>query len=235
MQVGVTERGDAGLDLSWVSQLKPATIIISKNLTQELKQALLANQNCIILHLTCTGFGGSVLEPNVPDAEENLNRVNELIATGFPTKQIVLRIDPVIPTVAGIKTARRVLELFAQTGITRVRYSFMDMYPHVLERFSAAGIVPPYTSFTAPVSWQWDAIELFKQYEDIYVFEACAESTPHKLECVSKKDFDILGLETEVLPCTHQRRTCLCAGNKVELLTSKHRCPHQCLYCYWRD
>ena len=68
-KIGVTEAGDAGLDLSWVSKLFDVNVIITKHLTPKntaLIKALLNNKDKIILHCTCTGYGGTLMEKNVP-------------------------------------------------------------------------------------------------------------------------------------------------------------------------
>lgn len=45
-------------------------------------------------------------------------------------------------------------------------------------------------------------------------------------------DLDI----SEDLSVNKQNRSgCLCLSCKTELLAEKHRCPHQCVYCYWQD
>ena len=130
---------------------------------------------------------------------------------------------------------KKVLNLFQDTGIKRIRYSFLDMYPHVKERLTQAGMNLPYTSFTCPDYMKKDALDLLKQYEDIYEFEACAENTFHQLGCISQKDFDILGIREEAEPAGFQRKGCMCIAGKTELLTNKKKCPHGCLYCYWKN
>jgi len=206
IKVGITERGDAGLNFTWVNKLLPANIIISKRINDDLIKILIANKNKIILHVTCTGFGASALEPNVPSKLWTKIQVDTLIEQGFPTEQIVLRIDPIIPTNRGLITAEGIMKLFEGIGIKRLRYSFIDMYSHVKYRF-----------------------------KDKYEFEACGEDTPHKLGCISQKDFDILKIDDKVTVLGKQRDSCLCAAGKTELLSSKKQCWHGCVYCYWKD
>ena len=46
----------------------------------------------------------------------------------------------------------------------------------------------------------------------------------------------LLGLDTsDVDSVGPQRPKCMCYSGKTELLAHKQRCPHGCLYCYWRD
>ena len=81
-KIGITERGDGGLDFSWADKIKDlkACIVISKNINDKLIKHLLENKSKIILHATITGYGGSILEPNVPYAEWNFSQLNKLIA-----------------------------------------------------------------------------------------------------------------------------------------------------------
>jgi DNA repair photolyase len=235
VKVGITERGDPGLDFSWVDKLLDANIIITKNLNDTIIDHLLNNKEKIILHITCTGFGKTKVEPNVPSKIVTYTQTKKLIENGFPIKQVVLRVDPIIPLKITLEQrVKEVLELFKDTGIKRVRYSFLDMYPHVKERLQKAGMNLPYNSFCCPDYMKEDALNLLKQYEGIYEFEACAESTFHQLGCISQKDFDILGIKEQAEPVGYQRKGCMCIAGKTELLTNKKKCPHGCLYCYWK-
>ena len=69
---GITERGDAGLDLTWTDRIHAVegAVIISKCANLEFSQALLNYREKIIYHSTCTGFGGTLFEPNVPSVDE---------------------------------------------------------------------------------------------------------------------------------------------------------------------
>lgn len=235
IKVGITERGDAGIDFSWVDKLLDANIIISKYLNDGLINELVAHKNKIIFHMTCTGLGETVVEPNVHNVMWTHQQILKLIDFGFPVEQIVLRIDPIIPTKKGIASAEGVLFAFQDTGINRVRYSFLDMYPHVIARFTKAGTTLPYSTFCASKSMIDDALKMLDCYEDKYKFEACAENTKHQLGCISQKDFDILGIQGKAEPVGFQRKGCMCIAGKTELLSSKIRCPNGCLYCYWKD
>ena len=108
--IGITECGDAGLDFSWVEQI-PATdfsILITKNINDKFIDEVIKVKNKVIVHATITGMGGTVVEPRVPPAYISIGQLERLIAKGFPAEQIVLRIDPIVPTQKGINTAIRV-------------------------------------------------------------------------------------------------------------------------------
>lgn len=236
-KVGVTEAGDAGLDFSWVDKLFDVNIIITKHLSQkndQLIKALTENSSKIILHCTCTGWGGTEMERRVPTKEDVHDGVLRLIDSGFPVSHIVLRTDPIIPTKKGIDRVRSVWDLFADTGIERCRYSVIDMYPHTKERIETVYGTVPFDTFKAPQSMM-DAVRDAVVNYGKYHFESCAESLPEQIGCVSEKDFNILGVPFENEIGGFQRRGCLCVAGKTELLTAKKRCPSGCLYCYWKD
>ena len=77
-----------------------------------------------------------------------------------------------------------------------------------------------------------------------HIFETCAEMYLSQYAncfegsgCVGKKDLEIMGLEipNNLLKNMQNRKGCHCLSCKTELLSCKNRCPHQCLYCYWKD
>lgn len=239
MKFGITEAGDAGLDFSWANKLLDGNIIITKQLTiknEKLIHLLLQNKDKIILHVTCTGFGGSKMEPNVPFTMDVHQGVGYLISKGFPVEQIVLRTDPIIPTEKGISRVKSVWDYFSDTNIKRVRYSIIDLYPHTKSRIMEQYGKLPFDSFTAPKYMIDNVIAAIEPFRKIYTFEACAENLPDRVGCISKKDYEILGLDTSTIQeGGFQRKTCACCAGKTELLSNKKRCPSGCLYCYWRD
>lgn len=237
--IGITERGDAGLHFEWVDELPilEMAVLITKSINDKFIENVLPFKDKAIIHIGCTGMGGSVYEPNVPSPEFTKSQVQKLISLGFPVEQLVLRIDPIIPTDEGIQNAVKVLDLFSDTGIKRVRISVLDMYPHVINRFRAAGIEPPYTTFYAPQNMMLNLTKVLKEWENKYSFETCAEKMDPSWRkgCVSKADADILGKDIMFMGKKNNRTGCLCPMNKHEMLDHMGRCAHQCLYCFWKD
>ena len=241
--IGITERGDPSLDFSWVNKLcLYGNIIITKNLSDVMIDILLKYKTLIILHMTVTGMGGSDIEPNVPTPDFNFNQLKKLIDRGFPVKQIVLRIDPIIPDCIYInKYVEPILSTFIPLGITRVRYSYMDFYLHVKVRFIKASINIPMKNMNEMSTEETMTImESFNNITAPYrklgiSFESCGEVC-NCVGCISKKDLEILGHKNMRLNTRGLQRTlCLCSSSKTELLKKGHRCSHQCLYCYWKD
>lgn len=251
-KIGATDGGDAGLDLSWKEKMNTVdgAVLITKRVTPQFIDVVHDITN-VVVHATCTGYGDTVLEPNVPTAVEQLAAVRNLIDAGYPKERIVIRIDPIIPTVRGIKTATSVFKLFMNGNFSRYRISMIDMYPHVRDRFTAAGLPLPYNGNFSPSKEDWQRVnEMIRSVKKYWEtgnhsgelrIEACAEPTlteAIRCGCVSEYDIRLMGLsidEDDTDAVGYQRKNCLCYSGKKELLNSRKPCPHQCLYCFWRD
>lgn len=250
-KIGATDGGDAGLDLSWVDKLDSVdgAIVITKNATQGFRDTVLSNKDKLIVHATITGYGGSVLEPNVPSPKEQFDSVMALVRFGFPKEKIVVRVDPIIPTPKGIRTAERVIKIFMDAGFSRFRISIIDMYPHVRERFKQAGLPLPYGEhgFSPNVSQIRAVDEMLMRVLGHYGeknpmprIEGCAEpglTNVIHCGCVSGFDLKLLGLSEDdpVDGAGYQRQHCMCYSGKTELLKGNSRCKHGCLYCFWKQ
>ena len=244
MKIGITERGDCSLDFSWVSKMNnmDGVILITKNLTDKVIEEAKPYFDKIIFHITCTGYGGTVLEPNIPNYENQLNQAVKLLDMNVSTERIVIRVDPIIPTDKGLKKAEKVILKAIELGFNRFRISLIDMYPHVRERFKENGLPLPYGDYFTPLNMLFQKIDkwlkvLKNQYPFITI-ESCAEGKlleTEQLGCVSRKDFELLGLDLDNIDSIgYQRKGCLCCSAKTELLSKKEQCPYKCLYCYWK-
>lgn len=233
--IGITERGDAALNLEWlpwVKKRKPA-ILITKDvgkLTQLLEENLLQSAENIIVHATITGMGGTKLEPKVPLLKDSIYFLKHLL-TFLRKENVIIRIDPVLPNETGLHYATRVWELTKDLGIIRYRMSFLDAYPHVRERFYSAGIKVHWEGIHAPLEERKDL------YSRLPIpMEVCGEPGMFCSGCASAADLKALGVtaaDSETLG--GQRPACACLMLKKELLLNRTRCPHACLYCYWHD
>lgn len=253
IQIGITERGDAALDEDWVDWVykkdQPA-ILITKNapLLQE-KHPDIFFKN-VIVHVTCTGLGGTIFEPNVPAPETIWEWIMEKPAA--IQRKIVLRVDPICPSLFEIQNDKfdgvkylynvnRLLNIAGEFQL-RCRISFLDYYPHVKERFKLEGIDIDkdyanceYNGIHLPLELRRTWMSVFAVQSSNLPFEICGEPGLNCTGCVSKKDLDIFGLDmTSTTVEANQRLACKCLGFKKELLTRKSQCPHKCLYCYWK-
>lgn len=242
--IGITETSDPAFHLDIFNHLHEGNIIITKSLTNKLLEKLIEHKERCILHMTCTGMGGTKIEPFVPTVEKTRKQLTKLIESGFPIKQIVLRIDPIVPTKKGVDTAKNVLTLFSDLHIPRVRISFLDMYNHVKTRFNDNNVPLPYDSFHASSKLRFEAYEELKflalslGYGKVVT---CGEPGFDETPCLSQEDIDILGLQDKIIleGKKEQRTTCSCPQNKKELIPYKerteHKCGHGCIYCYMKN
>lgn len=238
--IGTTETGDPAFDTGCFDRLHRANIIITKRLTDTLVRKLTEHRDRCILHLTCTGWGGTKVEPFVPTADTTRAQYEKLIRAGFPTDQVVLRIDPVILTKEGVERLNHVLDLFEDSGIKRYRVSYIDMYRHTKVRFNEGCVELPHETFHAPLKLRKSVTDQLAALgkETGFDLELCGEPGLPSIPCVSQKDIDILGLTGEIIleGSARQRDACGCPANKRQILTRKPgRCANRCLYCYWKD
>lgn len=251
-KIGITEAGDASVNLNWETktELIDGAILITKNVSSEFRAAVMRHCEKVIVHATVTGFGGSVLEPGVPKPVESLAKVMALLRAGFPQEKIVIRVDPIIPTEKGLKTALETIEMFMEKGFSRYRISVIDMYPHVRERFAMAGLPLPYGEQMYASRDRFDAVDAMllevkcfwenagNRPRDLRI-ESCAEpwlTEAISYGCISAHDLSLLNLDPyESDTAGRQRQHCMCYSGKKELLFDRHPCRHNCLYCYWTN
>jgi hypothetical protein len=248
---GITENGDASVNYDWESTMleMDGSILITKKLTATFKNKVIEYiHRPFIIHVSCTGYGKTVLEPNLDTFQDTICHIRDLINCGFPAERIVLRIDPIIPTGKGIKTFEAVVRYARDVipEVTRIRMSVMDMYPHVRKRFEQKNISCPYGNSFQATDWMFKNLnlkieDLKKEFPELS-FESCCETkllATVSTGCVSDKDYEILGIEKPDDSKRGQRKNCLCVGTKKDLLKFKYNetgynhC-YGCLYCYWR-
>lgn len=249
-KIGITETYDPCFVPDWEMKLLEANIVISKELNDEMIEKLLLVQDRVIFHHTVTGQGGTILEPNVKPPEVEFAQFKKLVSRGFPLTHYVLRLDPIILLNAETQEhVARVLSLWRSYAADfsgchiRCRVSIVDLYPHARERLSSAGIDVFYDGFKAPPAVFARAAKIMSEYIDYFDFECCAEPgfAPYnfiaQMGCASQLDIFILRLHEHDYgqPEKKQRGDCMCLAKKQILNVKPRRCPHGCLYCFWKD
>lgn len=136
-----------------------------------------------------------------------------------------------------------------------VRISLIDCYSHVRKEFERIGIKVPWDTFHCPLEIFKHVNELLCRYRDRIEFDACCESkfifkesVVHPIPCASEIDvihlkygdkpsmFNFPEVSREYdLPKKPQRPTCHCLAKKQILGVKPGRCPHKCIYCYWKE
>lgn len=261
VKIGITERGDAGWDLSWKDKLLnnpdlKGIILITKSINRPDFLAALNETypiKPVILHADCTGWGNTPMEPLVNHPDIVLNTVRNVIDSGFPSTNVVLRIDPIIPSTEGLEKASYVLHKSMEIipDVSRIRISIYDDYHKAREEMIRRGY-PPIDSFR---KWKNEAerrpsdnqvvkvANLLRTIRPDTYYECCAEPELTAYDnhfiptgCCSYKDLQIMNIDTSDIQNKtngQQRFGCLCLQVKTELLEHRHRCPNNCAYCYW--
>lgn len=233
VRIGITEKGDAGLDFTWMNKNVSfdGMILITKHLSYSfIEQAAKVNA---IVHATITGHGATIYEPKVPPIFLSKQMFKKLVDKLGPEK-VVLRIDPIIPTDSGIAKAIFVYQELHENmeKKTRVRISFLDNYTFVKQRFTDVGLKPLDYYFHAPIELREKIASYFPDAE------ICGEPGMKCTGCVSEKDLKILRIDTDGLNPKiggFQREECQCLACKIEMLSNnKIPCKSGCLYCYWK-
>ena len=225
MIFGITEAGDASKDYSWTEKVNNTdmSVIITKHIADEFIEKVIPFKNKVIIHATCTGYGGTVLEPNVPDYKVQLDAVKKLIRSGFPTSQIVVRIDPVIPTAKGLKNIEKIVS-YIYKDVKRFRMSVIDNYQHIQQRFSENNLPVLFGGKFSASDKEFAMVdEVLSNITKTYgvTFECCAEPKLKNAEqtgCISQKDLSLFGLTADTQENKGNRYGCLCLKGKKELL-----------------
>lgn len=224
-KIGITESGDPCFDFSWIKNLQDINIIITKGLNNKMIKNLIKYKDKIILHLTCTGNGGTDMEPNVVYPWVLKTQLLKLLKLGFNPEQVVLRIDPIILNKKYFGNPFVPIFLFKGV-IKRVRFSFLNM-------FSSCGVR---YKIKQDIQIKPFLKEFVKLAKDHYTLESCSgvsNKNVIKNACVSQKDLDILHKQIILYPNNRKRFNCNIPNNVVELL-SQNNCKHGCKYCYLR-
>lgn len=216
---GITERGDGGLDQSWIKKADKYDGIICITKSPQLLTNLLFLPDNVIIHCTITGLGQTKLESGVAPTEITIPAYKELVSK-YGSERVVLRIDPIIPFGDYLE---KTIEVFTHAE-GRVRISFIDNYYAIQN-----SIKLPWETLHAPLEIRKQALEHFPNAE------ICGEPDLPSTGCISERDYIAIGLPKPIgLGKSKQRTYCNCLETKKELLKNKTVCEHNCSYCYWR-
>lgn len=106
----------------WQKKLTDINIINTKQLTDEFINACLKDKHRIFLHVNITGMGKTQFEPNIPTVKQTFYQLKKLIDSGFPQKQILVIVNPILPNENGLKALKLLLRVFTEFKPLRLRY-----------------------------------------------------------------------------------------------------------------
>lgn len=192
------------------------------------------------LNLTISGWGNTWLEPNVPDANEMIDHLNEVISK-INVDRVRLRIDPGVPTKEGIKRASKVLTEVVKLPktITSV-IQFYSGHKAIFEKLkidmsyykikSGRAIFPEKV-----IAERWFECLLEARPDSKSLLSFCG--MPYEIEnsnhtgCVDRDLLNAMGFSefAEIQP-GRQRPGCKCVIKKKQACNGY--CDHGCKYCY---
>lgn len=114
--------GDPCIKFDWVNKLTEINIIHTKRLTDDFVNILLKEKHRIFLHLNITGLAQTPFEPNIPTVKDTFYLLKKLIDSGFPQKQVLVMVNPVLQNQNGLNALKLLLKLFSQFKELRLRY-----------------------------------------------------------------------------------------------------------------
>jgi len=202
-----------------------------------LREAL-ASYAQLYIHLTITGLGASLLEPQIPAWQQVIAMVPEVVALAKDPRRISWRFDPIVRAEAGgVKISNFELfpllaERMAACGITTCRTSWVEPYRKVLRRTQKKGVrllIPSLaerchqgaifesTAARCGISMHYCAMEGFARSRCIDG-ELLSRLHPAGAPCSLKK-------------AKGQRAQCGCTES-IDLGWYSLKCHNACLYCY---
>jgi len=138
--IGITNNGDPTMDLSWMTKTDECDMVVltTKNpgafINTELEPAIFKIKDKLILECCVTGYGKSIIEPNVPSTLISIMMIAELVNKGY---NIVININPIILTTRGLDKVKSLIEglrLYHLLDKVSFKYGFLVEYPHFTKR-----------------------------------------------------------------------------------------------------
>jgi len=192
----------------------------------------------VYVHLTITGLGGSLLEPNIPAWKTVSNMVPNLADMVKGAQRITWRFDPLIE----VETENGILGNFplfsniagtiGRYGITTCRTSWVEPYKKVTRRLEKKNIR---LRILSSAERQAQARELEAQAKTFAMaLSYCAMAGFPRSRCIDGELFS--RLHPDGLPCSGkrargQRRLCGCTES-LDIGWYSQKCGNGCLYCY---
>jgi hypothetical protein len=203
----------------------------------ELRNEILKYES-IFLHLTITGMGGSIFEPNTPKPEIILSELKSIVSFARGPAHVRLRFDPIVHI--RMKDDSQYTNLPNYTSIARaasiadilnVSISWMQVYQKVSRNLKSKGMMPVVVS-NAQFSEELSFLQRISNENGITLHSCCIPSMPVS-RCI---DGFLLGkihprkLLCSIAKAKGQRELCGCTESLD--IGWYELCRHGCIYCY---
>lgn len=213
----------------------PQNLLFHNELRQKLE-----SYDQILIHLTVTGMGGSILEKGIPPMEHALSKLSDLVNLVQDPRRIRFRFDPIVhlqlsdgSLYSNLHHFSKAAKAAADARIPAITISWMEAYDKVVRRLAKHGIRPISLS-----ERQWneekDEVITIAQSYGLKVIGCCVDGLPMS-RCI---DGDTLSdihpklIKATTVKASGQRKNCGCTRSWD--MGWYWPCPGGCVYCYAR-
>lgn len=206
-------------------------------------RSILSEYSQLYFLFTITGLGRTFLEPAVPEPELAASQIENLIKISGNPERVAVRFDPIVywnkdgKIESNIKFFPIVAKSVRNSGVKRVIFSFMSLYPKCVKRAEKVGI----EWVKADKEKKREIIKNIYEIANDYGIELLNCCNPETLDLGAKKasciDGELLnrihpeGKKVEIKKDPGQRKDCGC-NYSIDIGSYIQSCPHACLYCY---
>jgi hypothetical protein len=204
---------------------------------RRLREALSAYGQ-IFIHLTITGMGGGVFEPQIPSWEEATGLLGEVVEAAKSPERICWRFDPILEAekdgekFSNLDCFPRLAEAVASFGIKKVTVSWVSPYRKVTARLARNG----WRLLSSAPEQKEKQAEFLKEVCGRFGFDLrfCSMEGFPISRCIDGEELSRLhpeGLRCSREKAAGQRKLCGCTKS-LDIGWYTDRCRHGCLYCY---
>jgi len=199
---------------------------------------ILSAYSQIYVHLTITGLGNTLLEPNIPEWNEIVRMIPDLVKMVKTPERITWRFDPLITAekdgekISNFELFSKIAEKTTKHGITSCKTSWVEPYKKVIRRLDKKGIK---LHILSKKERQIQAWKLQAQAENLGMSVSfCSMEGFSRSHCIDGKLLNRLhpkGLSCSSKRAKGQRKLCGCTES-LDIGWYSLKCGNGCLYCY---
>jgi hypothetical protein len=211
----------------------PYNLLYHQNLRE-----VLTTYSQLYLHLTITGLGSTILEPNIPPWQDVAAMLPQLVKLAESPERISWRFDPIISAdnSSGLLNNLPLFSLIAESvkkcGIITCRTSWASPYKKVLQRMKKKGFVLKIPSCEEKMMQAQQMEKILSSLDMKLCY--CSMEGFERSSCIDGSLLAKLhpeGLLCSVKKAKGQRTLCGCTES-IDIGWYTLKCGHGCLYCY---
>ena len=199
---------------------------------------VLSSYSQLYVHLTITGLGNTILEPNIPEWKNAVKMLPNLVELVKGPERITWRFDPLIEVetertrLSNYELFPEIAEQIKEHGITKCKTSWVVPYKKVIRRLDKKDI-------KLNILLQNERLKQAEELETLaekYGFDLsyCSMKGFSRSHCIDGELFNRLhskGFSCSEKRAKGQRRLCGCTES-IDIGWYSLKCNNGCLYCY---